>query len=523
MLCHDKDARSGPGATEAAWRPDRELEAGDRFGYTAVTLISSDNANGGGNMRLVLCTTILLWGSGAARAETPATTAAEAVNDRRPNVLFLLSDDQRRDTIRMHANWHIHTPNLDRLVSEGTSFTRAYCMGSLQGAVCAPSRAMLLTGRTLFRATRRTPHKLLPEAFREAGYATFGTGKWHHSKESFARSFSDGGAIFFGGMSDHDKVPIHDHDPDGTYDAAPRRGGKFSSELFAEATIDFLRRHADGDPRKPFFAYVSFTAPHDPRTPPAEFAGMYDASKLPLPPNYLPTHPFDNGEMKIRDERLAPWPRTPEIVRAHLAAYYGMISHMDAQIGRILDVLEETGERDNTIIVFTSDHGLAVGSHGLLGKQNVYEHSMGTPLIIGGPGLPRRQKTDAFAYLFDLYPTLCELTDIDVPDSVEGTSLVGILRGTEQQVRDRVFTAYKVQRAIRTERWKLIRYTHSGKTQLFDLAVDGFERNNLADEPEQQERVARLLQLLAAEQRRLGDDTPLGDDVALPPGEAGSR
>jgi len=440
-----------------------------------------------------------------ARADDEAASATRS----RPNILFLLSDDQRRDTIRALGNWHMKTPNLDRLVREGTSFTRAYCMGSMNPAVCQPSRAMIMNGRTLFRATVGTPYKLLPEVLREEGYVTFATGKWHHARAPFARAFIAGGAIFFGGMSDHDKVPLHDFDPTGRYDAKPRYEDKLSSELFADAAVDFLERHAKQRSARPFFAYVSFTAPHDPRTPPAEYREMYDAAKLRLPENFLPEHPFDNGEMTIRDEKLAPWPRTPEVVREHLADYYGMISHMDAQIGRILDALEETGLKENTIIVFAADHGLAIGSHGLLGKQSVYEHSMGTPLIIGGPGLPEQKKNDAFAYLFDIYPTLCDLAGVKVPESVEGKSLATVLRGEERQVRDTVFTAYKVQRAVRDDRWKLIRYTHINKTQLFDLAIDPAERNNLAAEPEFAPRVARMMKMLAAWQKEVGTDMPL--------------
>lgn len=445
---------------------------------------------------------------------TSSAKAAEAEEPRRPNILFLLSDDQRRDTIQMWGNGRIRTPNIDSLVREGTSFARAYCMGSMNPAVCQPSRAMILNGRTLFRATVGTPHKLLPDALREAGYTTFATGKWHHAKEPFARAFTDAGAVFFGGMSDHDKVPLHDFDPTGKYDAPPYYNhDKLSSELFADATVDFLKRHAKGKSGKPFFAYVSFTAPHDPRTPPAEYREIYNPKINPhrvrFPKNFLPEHPFDNGEMTIRDEKLAPWPRTREVVLEHIADYYGMITHMDAQIGRVLQTLEETGQKENTIIVFAADHGLAIGSHGLLGKQSVYEHSMGTPLIIGGPGLPKLKKTDAFAYLFDIYPTLCELAEVPIPTSVEGKSLAGVLRGEERQVRNTVFTAYKTQRAVRDDRWKLIRYTHINKTQLFDLAVDVAEQKDLSKDVDQQERIVRMMKLLQKWQDDLGTDMPL--------------
>jgi len=227
-----------------------------------------------------------------------------------------------------------------------------------------------------------------PEIFRKAGYRTIGVGKWHNDRTAFNRAFSAGGAIFFGGMTNQWHVPVYDYDPAGLYPrGAAHISDIFSSELFANTAIQFIQTV-----KKPFVLYVAFTAPHDPRTPPAEFANMYPPDSIVLPPNFLPEHPFDNGEMTVRDEMLLPVPRTPEAVRKELAAYYGMISNMDAQIGRILDALCASGHGTNTLVVFASDHGLAIGSHGLLGKQNLYEHSMRAPLIFAGPGItPNRQ------------------------------------------------------------------------------------------------------------------------------------
>ena len=187
-----------------------------------------------------------------------------------------------------------------------------------------------------------------------------------------------------------------------------RTGEKFSSELFADSAIEFLQNH---DGKKPFFAYVAFTAPHDPRQPPLGYREPYYRKLPPLPANFLPQLPFDNGMMQGgRDENLAAWPRTEAMIRDQLAEYYGLITHLDEQIGRILAALEKSGQAENTIIIFAADNGLALGSHGLLGKQSVYEHSMRTPLIIAGPGIPRGKATRAFTYLLDLFPTLCDVT-----------------------------------------------------------------------------------------------------------------
>jgi arylsulfatase A-like enzyme len=236
---------------------------------------------------------------------------------------------------------------------------------------------------------------------------------------------------------------------------------------------------------------------------------MYDPAKMPLPKNYLPQHPFDNGEMAVRDEKLAPWPRTPEVVRRHLCDYYGMVSCHDAQVGRVLKALEDTGQIDNTIIVFTADHGLALGQHGLFGKQNVYEHSVSIPLVLCGPGIPKG-KSDALVYGFDVCPTILELAGAPVPETVEGKSLVPLMAGRQVKLRDSAFFAYqKWQRAVRDDRWKLIRYPQVDKTQLFDLQNDPWETTDLAAAPQHAAKVKEMTALLVKWQGELGDTLPL--------------
>ena len=179
---------------------------------------------------------------------------------------------------------------------------------------------------------------------------------------------------------------------------------------------------------------------------------------------------------------------------------------MDEQVGRILAALERTGQADNTIVIFTSDHGLAMGSHGLRGKQNMYDHTVGTPLVMRGPGIPKNRRISAQCYLRDLYPTVCELLGIEVPETVEGLSLAAVLRGTAQSVRPCVFGHYSVvQRMIRTDRWKLIHYPKIGKYQLFDLPADADELNNLADDPAHRAILDELRRKLEAWQTKMGD------------------
>ncbi|HPO15555.1 MAG TPA: sulfatase-like hydrolase/transferase [Candidatus Hydrogenedentes bacterium] len=451
-------------------------------------------------------------GISAAAACLPlgCTTHSPQKIKRPPNILFLFSDDQRFDTIHALGNPIIQTPALDVLTKHGAVFSNTYIMGSTVPAVCMPSRAMLLTGRHVFnfQHPENIPDEmpLWPEIFRNHGYHTFGIGKWHNGARSFNRAFENGGKIFFGGMNDHYAVPVHDYDPSGAYAKQTQHvEKKFSSELFADEAIRFLHEyHQD----TPFLLYVSFTAPHDPRMAPEPFQKLYPKDQIPLPKNFMPRHPFDNGEMEIRDEKLAPWPRTPEIVKEHIADYYAMISHLDAQIGRIMDALKETGHADDTIIVYTSDNGLAVGQHGLLGKQSLYEHSLKVPLIITGPGVPRGRHVDAACYLMDLFPTLCDLAGIPCPADLDGKSLAPVLSGASQAHREDLFFAYRnVQRGVRTGNLKLIEYcvANQRQTQLFNLHDDPCEMNNLATETAHKQDVVRLRNLLHAWHEKLND------------------
>ncbi len=429
-----------------------------------------------------------------------------AVADKRPNILFLFADDQRADTIAAWGNPHIKTPNLDKLAEAGFSFRRNYIFGGNAGAVCMPSRAMLMSGRTWFHVDTKklTGAKLMPELLHEHGYVSFATGKWHNGEESWLRGFQRGKSVMFGGMSDHLKVPVRDLGPDGKLTPL-RTGDKFSSELFADSVIEFLKNYHDP---KPFFAYVAFTAPHDPRMPPAQQVEFYYQHKPPLPPNFLPQFPFDNGHMlHCRDENLAAWPRTEGIIRDQLAEYYGMITHLDGQIGRILNVLKETGRADNTIIIYSADNGLALGSHGLMGKQNVFEHSMRVPLIFAGPDIPAGKSTQAFTYLLDVFPTVCDITGVTPPKGLEGESLRPLWEGRKQKIRDSVFLPYiQIQRAVRDDRWKLIAYPKAGYMQLFDLEADPNEQTNLLTGPELAPEALRLLDLMKQWQAK-SDDT----------------
>ena len=436
-----------------------------------------------------------------------ALLLAAALQAEPPNILLLFADDQRPDTIGAHGNPYIRTPNLDRLTAQGFSFRQAYCMGSQGGAVCVPSRAMLNTGKSYFRIPMDMDGETtLGQLLGQNGFATFATGKWHNGRESWLKSFQSGRSIMFGGMSNHVKVPIVDLGSDGKL-TPERQGVRFSSTLFADEAIDFLRNHK-GD--EPFFAYVAFTAPHDPRNPPPKYRRMYYRNPPPLPPNFAPHHPFNNGHMTGRDESLGPWPRTELVVQDQLSEYYGLITQMDRQVGRILRELASGPHAENTIVIYTADHGLAVGSHGLLGKQNLYEHSMGAPLIFFGPGIPGGRESDTFCYLMDIFSTICSLAGVEPPEGIDGLDLSRVWKGEIVSLRNSIFTSFRdLMKAVRDHRWKLIRYAKIDHTQLFDLQADPHETRNLADDPSQQGRIAHLTDVMREWQHHVGDSHPL--------------
>lgn len=303
---------------------------------------------------------------------------------------------------------------------------------------------MLLSGRSLFRIDEKLQRDpTWPAAFGNAGYTTFITGKWHNGSDSIKASFQIGRSIFAGGMTNPLQANLSDM-IDGKL-TKPQLAPKHACEVFADEAIRFLKDHKSG----PFFCYVPFDAPHDPHIVPKDFPIKYDATTMPLPPNFLPQHPWNNGEMTVRDEQLLPWPRPPEKIREMNAEYYRYISYLDFQIGRILDALDASPYAKNTIVVFSADSGVARGSHGLIGKQNLYEHSVRVPLLISGPGIPAGQRTNALCYLFDVLPTLGKVCHVPAPKTSEGLEFTASLSDPTRPSRPHLMFAYRhVQRAV---------------------------------------------------------------------------
>jgi arylsulfatase A-like enzyme len=415
------------------------------------------------------------------------------------NILHIHADDHRPDGLHALGNPLLQTPNLDSLVDRGMTFSHCYTMGSMQGAVCTPSRTMMLTGRSWQRIpgspgaapNAANPSTFLPRVIAAAGYQT-----WHMGKS---------GNGFPAGLREFETSIIDD-----AKGSTPETDRAHCSQRLADRTIEFLKSRAASHEARPFYTYLAPPVPHDPRSAEPQFHRLYDPAKIPLSPAFLPLHPFDNGEMSVRDEKLAPWPRTEADTKQQNADYYSCITGLDHHIGRIFAELKASGQWTNTIIIFSGDNGLSLGEHGLFGKQNLYEFGgMHVPLVIAGPGIPKG-KSEAFVYLMDLFPTFAEFAGAKVPAGVEGQSIVPILTGRQTEIRDVLYTAYRdCQRSIRDDRWKLIRYPLVDQTQLFDLSADPHELNNLADKPEQKAKVAGLTELLRKEMANHDDTFPL--------------
>lgn len=446
--------------------------------------------------------------------------------DTKPNILFIFADDQSYNTIHALGNDEILTPGLDRLVEEGLTFTHAYNMGAWHGAVCVASRTMLNTGEYLWRARRHEKtikqmareRKLWSQLMEDAGYETYFSGKWHvkvkpdsifnhvvHIRPGMPKATPEGYNRPVEGVKDK-------WSPSDTIFGGFWEGGKHWSEVLGDDAVAYIELASREN--KPYFMYLAFNAPHDPRQSPKEYLNMYPLENIDVPKNFLQEYPYKDqmgcGE-KLRDERLAPFPRTEYAVKVNRQEYYAIITHMETQIARIIEALEKSGKKDNTYIFFTADHGLACGNHGLMGKQNMYDHSMRPPLIVVGPDVPKNKKTDIDVYLQDIMATSLDLAGISRPEYVEFNSLLPIIRGKQKHgIYDAVYGAYMdLQRMIRADGYKLIVYPEAGITLLFDMNKDPLEMNDLSGNENYQEIKTELFKKLLDLQVEMADSLDL--------------
>ncbi|MEO0530046.1 MAG: sulfatase-like hydrolase/transferase, partial [Planctomycetota bacterium] len=448
-------------------------------------------------------------------------------NPERPNFLIIVTDDQACGTLGAYGDAVIDTPNLDRLAEEGMTFDAARHMGAWSAAVCTPSRHMIMTGRSVWRipgtpaVDQPMPPNMawhsLPAVFNRAGYDTFRTCK-------VGNSYTGANAEFQ------------------TQHAATKRGGlpATGSAWHARQVLSYLDdREATAD-SDPWLIYLGFSHPHDERDGPPELLAKYgavspgppdevNASAPPLPVNYLQKHPFPHGHPELRDEVAVPGVdrrHDEAAIRNELGKQAACIEAIDTQVGRVLDRLREAGELETTYVFFTSDHGIAVGSHGLMGKQNLYDHSWRVPLIVRGPGVPAGVRSDALVYLGELMPTVCDLADIKAPDTVELPSYAPVLleeRDDHHAVQYGVYSGGTKPgiRAVTDGRWKLVEWDVLDgtvrETQLFDLEANPHElldgpdprQHDLAEDPIYAAQRQRLEALLAEECERWGDPYPL--------------
>jgi choline-sulfatase len=453
--------------------------------------------------------------------------SSHAAEPRRPNILFILTDDQSPFDFKFHnPQSTLDSPNIDRLAAGGMIFDAAYHMGAFTGAVCTPSRHMIMSGRTVWRlpvgpGAKSSPPKLeentIGAVFNRAGYATMRTCKQGNSYPAANKQFS----------------VVHD---------ATKRGGtaESGSAWHAERVLDYLGERKDKKDGRPFFIYFGLSHPHDIRDGTPELLAKYGATnhkdpstappahpkQPPLPPNWLPAQPFDNTAGNVRDETSVSgvWKRRDEAtIRNETGREYACAENIDIQIGRVLARLEETGELANTYVFYTADHGIAIGRHGLQGKQNLYEHTWRVPMIVKGPGIKPGSRAPGNIYLGDLLATFCDLTNVSPPETNEGTSFKPVLTGERQTIRDTLYGVYSGggkpgMRSVKQGDWKLIEYESSSsgtrETQLFNLKGNPHEllaehqdpkATNLATDPQHAPKLAEMRALLLAEMRRLDD------------------
>ena len=455
-----------------------------------------------------------------------ATTTTFAAQ---PNFIFFFSDDHQADGFGAAPNPHIETPHLDALAKEGLIFDNNYLAGSFSGTMCYASRAMLMTGRHWRDLKDKHTWKGItpfPRVLENNGYHSHVIGKWHNTEEALHKSFKNGSSVFIGGMTANKSIRLIELTDGKLHNKRVQKG--FSTEVLSDAAVAFLKKPQD----KPFFLYVAYTAPHDVRNPPMKYREMYYKKNLPLPDNFMPLHPFDHGAVNpiMRDENFAPWPRPPEMVRDQIAEYYGLITHMDEHIGRVMKALNESKHADNTYVIFSADNGIALGRHGLMGKQNLYEHTMKVPLIIKGPGVVKDKHTPALSTLSDLYPTILSLAGIKVEPALHTHDLSPVLKGEKPTVRDNLFLGFESKskifdelgymkpnmKSIRDDRYKLVIYPDINHRQLYDLKNDPHETKNLYGNPEHAKTVKTLIASMTKWKADLGDTDPLEVENPLP-------
>ncbi len=441
----------------------------------------------------------------------------------RPNILFITTDHLRYDTLGYTGDPLVQTPAIDALAEKSTRFSKCF----VQNPVCSPSRASFMTGRypknhgVKWNGSKLGEHEItMVEAFKQQGYTTASVGKHGIGQQRFRQMLDhmDAAGIRRGWKERADRdYTVTDPNPFEQYVryrgyeyqtgyALPnfrKNLGAVPSDLPEDCHIDayvgmksieYLEGLDTGDP---FFLWVGFYGPHHPYVPSGRFARMYDPHAVPpfrraeddiakKPPEYALYFKAEHHKYRGFDRA------SDETFRKMKAAYCGMVSQIDWQVGLILEALEQKGVVDETIVVFLSDHGEFLGDHGIPAKAPfLLDCMLHVPCLIAVPGRAGRTCA-ALVESIDLFPTLAHLAGFDAPECVQGIVLSPLMHGGRSEVRDAVFAEAVDKRCIRTREWKYIHYPAKNYGELYNLIDDPFELDNLYDaQPQQQKEMQR--------------------------------
>jgi len=439
----------------------------------------------------LLCVVVLLVSAGFARAESS-----------RPNVLFIAVDDLRPE-LACYGKQHIHSPNIDRLAASGVLFERAYCMVP----TCGASRASLMTGirpaRNRFVSYQTWAEKDAPgittlnTQFRTNGYFTRSLGKVFHNPADNAQGWSEPAwrPKDIPWYRNPENAALHEQrqkkgrrSRGPAWESAPVDDNAYADGVIAEQAIKDLGRLAGKD--EPFFLAVGFLKPHLPFIAPQKYWDLYDHETIHLPDNYHPPQDapaesiHSSGELRAYAGIPAKGQVSDETARNLIHGYYACVSYTDAQIGRLLDELDRLKLADNTIVVLWGDHGWNLGEHTLWCKHSCYETSMQIPLIVRAPGIDGGQKRSGLIETIDLYPTLCELAGLPLPEHLQGQSFATLLRNPNAEWKTAAVGRFGNGDTIRTDNFRFTEYRNrNGRLtaqMLYDHRADHGENANVA-------------------------------------------
>jgi arylsulfatase A-like enzyme len=467
------------------------------------------------------------------------------------NILTIITDQQRFDSLSCMGNQVVHTPNLDRLASRGALFTNATCSHPL----CGPSRASLLSGlyshghqfmRNAYidREGLNEEIETVDEILHNNGYHTEYHGKWHTG--------SGNRGCYFGGLDDFSELykqyldekyppgPLKEnqrmdrytgreyeynklddlmlnaskngyymphHNESGKIDVAPE-------DTLTAWTAQRVIRFLENKPQEPFAVTCSILHPHAPLVAAEPYYSLYDPAKMPMPDNV-------QDDLKVKRRKCVPdaLPLTPEGLGTYISLYYGLVKEVDDWVGRILDRLEQCGLADRTLILFTSDHGELMGSHGTVSKMEMFEEAIRVPLIMSLPGvIPENQRLDVPVSGADIMPTILDFAGLEVPGNVHGRSVKGIITGKEENARDFALCELGFMKAIRSKDWKLILNPRLNGNinepyQLYHLKEDKGEQRNLLSDRNRTDQYLKVANELKAEMLGMLKGMNAPDDV----------